>query len=103
MAPSSAIPISMAFLICDVLNIVSVSFIEFVTSSVVNDLRCVPLLEQLIMTTVFLSYGSVLCWNFMHALQIVSAWSRVTLRICPYFAKEYWYPACSTSYVQLKQ
>ena len=43
--------------------------------------------------------GGVLCWPFMHALQIVLVWSWGTLGICPSFAKVRWYPACSTSYL----
>ena len=57
-APASAIAISMAILICDVLNIVSVLFKEFIDRFAVDALRCVPTLEQLLMTTVFLSSSS---------------------------------------------
>ena len=54
-APALAIAISVAILICDVLNIISVSLAEFIASSAVNALRCVLPLEKFLMTNVFLS------------------------------------------------
>ena len=57
-SPASAIAISMAILICNVLNIVSVSFAEKIDSSAVDALRYVPPLEPLLITTIFLSSSS---------------------------------------------
>ena len=57
-APALEISISMEILICNVLIIVSVSFAEFIASSSVGDFPCVPPLEKLLMTTVFLSSSS---------------------------------------------
>ena len=51
--PASAIATPLAILICDMLNIVSFLFAEFIVISAVDALCCVPPLDQLLMKKLY--------------------------------------------------